>query len=240
MIYFDEEQKVFHIQTNDTSYIMQVLHTGHLASLYYGAILDINSGIKGLRVKHGIEVGGQVIYQSNDKTFNLNLEFLELPTYGKGDFREPMVHIRLNDGSRLTEFKYKSHTIGGKPIHTQMPETKANDKNVETLIITMEDIVNQIEIDLHYAIFYDQDIIARRALIRNQSKHNIMLEKALSMNLDLFDENYQLTTFDGAWIRERMIHKRKLSQGIIKIDSKKGVSSSDHNPFVVLSKDDTN
>ncbi len=240
MIFFDEEQNIFHIQTKQTSYIMKVLPTKHLATLYYGAILDLNSGTEGLRIKHEIEVGGQVVYEANDKTFNLNLEFLEVPTYGKGDFREPMLHIRLEDGSRLTQFLYRSHTIIDKPEFDEMPQTKANNQKVETLVITMVDTWNHLEVDLHYAVFIESDIIAKRAVIRNQSKQTILLEKALSMNLDLVDDDYQLTTFDGAWIRERMINKRKLGPGITKIDSKKGVSSSDHNPFVVVSKDDTN
>lgn len=240
MIYFDEELNVFHLQTNNTSYILQVLPSGHLGHLYYGEILDINSGIEGLRLKHQIEVGGQVIYLQGDKTFNLNLEFLEMPTYGKGDFREPMVHLRLNDGSRITDFKYLKHAIMDKPVLDGMPETKANAKKLETLVITLFDEHAKLEIDLHYTVFFDVDVIARRAIIRNLSKHNVILEKALSMNLDLFNEDYQLTTFDGAWIRERMMNKRPIGQGITKIDSKKGVSSSDHNPFIVVSENETN
>ncbi len=236
MIFIDEDKKVFHIQTLNNSYIFQVLESGHLANIFYGEIIDINSGVDNLKLSHKIEVGGQVIY-GNDKTFNLNLEFLELPTYGKGDFREPMAHIRLNDGSRLTDFHYKNHEIINKPTYKNMPQTRANKTDIETLIITMFDEVNKIEVDLHYSVFVDKDIIARRAIYRNKSKHNLILEKALSMNFDMFDENYHLTTFDGAWIRERMINTRKLEKGITKIDSKKGVSSSDHNPFIVVSED---
>ena len=240
MIYIDEEKQLFHIQTKNTSYIMNVLPSKHLGHLYYGQILDINNGIEHLEIKHNIEVGGQVVYHENDKTFNLNLAFLEMPTYGKGDFREPMVHIRLHDGSRITDFKYIGFVVTEKPVFKEMPETKSNNKHVETLIITVKDELQNIEMDLHYSVFVETDVIVRRVVIKNTSKKSIVLEKALSMNLDIQSDDYFLTTFDGAWIRERQLNSRKIEQGILKIDSKKGVSSSDHNPFIVLSKDQTN
>lgn len=240
MIYIDEEKQIFHIQTDNTSYIIRVLPSKHLGQVYYGEILDFNHPVQDLEIKHEIEVGNQVVYDENDKTFNLNLAFLEMPTYGKGDFREPMLHIRYDDGSRTSDFKYLNHKIIEKPLYKEMPETKANKDVIETLVITLKEEVKNIEVELHYSVFAKTDTIARRAIIKNTSKENLVLEKALSMNFDTFNDSYQLTTFDGAWIRERMINKRILEQGILKIDSKKGVSSSDHNPFIVLSKDETN
>ncbi|XMB72463.1 alpha-galactosidase [Mycoplasmatota bacterium WC30] len=240
MIYVDEEKLVFHIQTKNTSYIINVLASKHLGHLYYGDILDINYGVDNLDAKHNIEVGSQVIYKEDDKTFNLNLAFLEMPTFGKGDFREPMLHLRLNDGSRITDFHYLKHEVIKKPEFKEMPETKGYDKNIETLVITLRDEIAEIEVDLHYSVFTNSDSISRRAIIRNVSKNALTIEKALSMNLDIQSDNYQLTTFDGAWIRERMVNSQKIGQGIIKIDSKKGVSSADHNPFLVISQDTTN
>ena len=240
MIYIDGNKLLFHLQTEETSYIIRVLESKHLGLVYYGEILDINNDYHHLEVKHNIEVGSQVIYDDQDKTFNLNLAFLEMPTFGKGDFREPMLHIRLADGSRITDFKYIEHKIIEKPIFKEMPETKAYKSHIETLVITLKDEVNNILVDLHYSVFSKSNTISRRAIIKNISKKSIVLEKALSMNLDIHNDEYFLTTFDGAWIRERMINSRKLEQGILKIDSKKGVSSSDHNPFIVLSKDKTN
>ncbi|MBI9009527.1 MAG: alpha-galactosidase [Tenericutes bacterium] len=240
MIYIDKEKLLFHLQTENTSYVIKVLPSKHLGQVYYGEILDINNEINDLKPKHNIEVGSQVIYQEEDKTFNLNLAFLEMPTYGKGDFREPMLHLRLKDGSRTSDFLYLKHEVISKPIFDEMPETKANKTEVETLVITLRDDLLNIEVDLHYSVFPTVDVITRRAVIRNESSEPIILEKALSMNFDSFSDDYQLTTFEGAWIRERMINKRKVIQGITKIDSKKGVSSADHNPFVVISENEAN
>ncbi|PKK95167.1 MAG: alpha-galactosidase [Tenericutes bacterium HGW-Tenericutes-5] len=233
MIRYFETEKVFHLQTKNTSYILNILPSLHLGNLYYGAKVDEITDYKNLILKNNIEVGSQVIYEEKDKTFNLNTSFLELSTFGKGDFREPMCHFRLNDGSRLTDFKYKSHKILlEKPLLKGLPEVRTKDN--ETLIITMFDQVNNISIDLYYTVLINEDIIVRRAVIINNSGNDILIEKALSMNLDLNNKDYCLTTFDGAWIKERQLNTQTINPGIIKIDSKKGVSSSDHNPFIIL------
>ena len=179
MIYIDEQKKVFHLQTENTSYIVRVLDSLHLGQVYYGEILDINNEFEDLKPKHGIEVGSQVIYKKEDKTFNLNLVSLEMPTYGKGDFREPMLHIRFEDGSRTSDFLYLKHEIVSKPKFKEMPETKANNTNIETLIITLRDDVKKIEVDLHYSVFPVEDVITRRVVIRNESSKTLILEKAL-------------------------------------------------------------
>ena len=238
MIKFIEEKRIFHLQTKNTSYIINILPSNHLGNLYYGNKLDSNQDYHSLQLKHGIEVGSQVIYEKNDKTFNLNLAFLEAPTFGKGDFREPMCHIRLSDGSRITDFKYKSHEIlRNKPSFKEMPETR--DNSTETLIVHLIDNTFNLGIDLLYSLYEDEDILVRRAIISNISNDEVMLEKALSMNFDFANDDYCLRTFDGTWINERQINSQKINPGIIKVDSKKGVSSSDHNPLVVIHNEKT-
>ncbi|MFA7076523.1 MAG: alpha-galactosidase [Candidatus Izemoplasmatales bacterium] len=239
MLKIIENEKIFHLQTKNTSYILNVLPSGHLGNLYYGKIINDNQNYQNLILKHNIEVGSQVIYDEKDKTFNLNTSFLEAPTFGKGDFREPMLHFRLFDGSRITDFHYLSYEIKpNKTSFSSMPETR--DDSTETLIITLEDSHAKILLKLYYSLYEEEDVITRRAIIENYGEEDFIIEKGLSMNLDLNNDNYCLTTFDGTWIKERQINTQPINPGIIKIDSKKGVSSSDHNPFVVIHKNNTN
>ncbi len=228
------KEQIFHLQTNNTSYIIKVLPSKHLGNLYYGKKLDFDIDYQNLELKHKLEVGSQVAYSNEDKTFTLNTAFLEMPTFGKGDFREPMCHFRLNDGSRITDFLYQSHQIlENKPKFQEMPEAFGD--KINTLEIKLYDQASSLEVILYYSCFEDQDIITRRIVINNKSQNPVIVEKALSMSLDINNEDYSLTSFDGAWIKERQINQQKINPGIIKIDSKKGVSSADHNPFFVLS-----
>ncbi len=236
MISFNENKQYFHLRTEKTSYMINIYPTGHLGHVYYGSIIGDDVETEKMQPHFEIEVGNQVIYDKADKNFNLNLSLMEVSTYGKGDYRDPMLHFRLEDGSRLVNFTYKNHEIiKGKPEFPGMPETKANAQSkVSTLKITLQDTVAAIEVDLYYSVFDDLDIITRRCIIRNLDKQVLTIEKAMSMNIDFLNENFKLLSLDGAWIRERQITEHKLDFGVLKIDSKTGVSSNDHNPFIAI------
>jgi len=239
MIKFFEDKKLFHLQTKNTSYILQILPKGHLGCLYYGNKLDYDTNYAALELKHQIEIGSQVIYDSTDKTFNLNTAFLEMPTFGKGDFREPMAHFRFQDGSRLTDFLYLDYQITEeKPLFPEMPETRGDNK--ANLVINLVDNIRKLRMELYYSVYEEEDVITKRAVVINESEQDLTIEKIMSMNLDIIDDDYSLTSFDGAWIKERMINRQKIAPGIIKIDSKKGVSSADHNPFIIIANEKTN
>lgn len=240
MITYQEKEHFFHLATANTSYLMRVLSTGHLSHVYYGKRIDSIENITKIVIKDNIEVGAQVLYDEKDRTFNLNLTQLEISTFGKGDFRDPMLHFRLADGTRVTDFHYVSHEIlPEKPHFPEMPESfDSENQKSETLKITMKDPIADLEVDLYYSLFSEIDIITRRCVIRNGNKP-VMIEKAMSLNIDFSDHDFELLSLDGDWVRERHIHTRELTFGTTKIDSKKGVSSADHNPFIALKRKNT-
>lgn len=58
----------------------------------------------------------------------------------------------------------------------------------------------------------------------------------MSLNLDLPDKDYVWMQLSGAWARERHVKMRTLEQGITAIDSMRGNSSHEQNPFMVLKR----
>ena len=58
----------------------------------------------------------------------------------------------------------------------------------------------------------------------------------MSLSLDLPDRDYVWMQLSGAWSRERYVKERALEQGITAIDSMRGNSSHEHNPFMVLKR----
>lgn len=235
MLQFYEEEKSFYFHTNHSSYILMINEFGHLEHIYYGGKISKLKNIDDMRPKYEFELGSSVSYSKDAKGYSLNTRLLECSTYGKGDYREPTLHIELPNGSRTTDFVYQSHEILTKMAFPKMPQVTKE----ETLVITLFDKDANVSVKLYYSVFEEEDVIVRNLEVINHNQESIILDKALSFNLDLLNQNYTLSKLDGAWIRERHINDVLLTKGTVRIDSKKGVSSSDHNPFFMLKEQST-
>ncbi|MCM1989919.1 alpha-galactosidase [Oceanirhabdus seepicola] len=243
MIY--ENNKEFHLTTDKTSYIIKVLPSGHITNLHYGRKIKHRENFDSLYQNFNTPVGLEVNYSKYIDDFTLNTTKLELSTYGKGDFKEPSIHIEMENGSRVSDFIYESHKIfqgkykiEGLP-HTFENTTDQKGKNrdeVNSLEITMYDENSDVYVILQYSVFYYKDVITRSCRIVNGERGIIKIHKAMSMNIDLTHEDCELITLEGKWIREKHIQKQALSKGVYYLDSKRGVSGADHNPFMSIKK----
>ena len=90
-----------------------------------------------------------------------------------------------------------------------------------------------------YTIFSDYDAIARSVHIINKGRSALHLLTAMSLSMDFPDKDYTWMQLSGAWSRERYVKNRVLEQGITAIDSMRGNSSHEHNPFMVLKRPNT-
>ena len=174
----------------------------------------------------------------NDRTFSLGHIKLEYGTYGSGDYRHPAVEILQNDGSTYSDFQFTGYQVtSGKPKLPGLPATYTEqDGEAETLIITLKDTHTNLELHLLYTIFVEGGVIARSASISNQGDISVQVQTAMSLCLDLPDHDYEWMQFSGAWARERALHTRRLEYGIQAIDSTRGHSSHEQNPFIILKR----
>lgn len=235
MIEFDVTNRVFYLSSKNSSYIMMVNEHEHLEHIYYGSMVKNVKNVDDIRLKYEFELGSSTSYSDKNKEYCLNYKLLELSTFGKGDYREPTLHIELPDGSRTLDFKYLNHEIIRGYIIKGMPSSLKE----ETLVITLKDDVLNILVKMYYSSYFNEDILVRNLEIINNTDGLITLDKALSFNLDMINNNFKLSKLDGAWIRERHINDVNLTKGTVRIDSKRGVSSSDHNPFFIIKNDTT-
>ena len=237
-IVYHKQTQTFHLYNTKISYIMKVLKDGSLGQIYYGkAIKDRESFDHLLQVEHRDMAPCTF---EGDSNFSLEHLKQEYPSYGHGDLRHPAVDILQSNGSRIVEFLYDSYQIlPGKPKIKGLPACYVeNNDEAMTLIITLKDELLSLYIDLHYTIYNNYPVICRHAEYRNMGDQ-VVLQSALSMNLDLPDDQYTMIELTGAWARERSINKRKLSPGIQSIYSMRGTSSSNFNPFIALQRENT-
>jgi len=235
MIFINSNSE-FHLQNKKISYIFNVLKNGQLGHLYFGKKIKHRESFSHLYQENSSEVALSPNPIETAKGFSLDLCKQEFPSFGTGDFREPSIKVLQENGSRVTNFTYSSYeVIEGKPSIKGLPSTYSSDPNkAKTLVIKLVDELIKCEIYLNYTIYENSPIITRSVKIINRSKDELNLEKILSMSIDFSSSNYDLITFDGAWARERHINRRRLSSGKFTIDSKRGCSSSNHNPSLLL------
>ncbi len=236
-IVFEAKERIFHLKGKDFSYVMQIVREGYLAHLYWGRKLSNDRNSNPLVF---VSRGFSPNPDPADRTFSLDTLPQEYPAYGNTDFRSPAYQIQLENGSMITDLRYKRHIIiKGKPRLKELPAVYVeDDSEAETLEITLEDSLLNLEITLTYTTFEKYNVLSRSVFFQNKGKEKLKLLRALSMSVDFQDDRYDLLTLDGAHINERNIARRPIAPGIQAVESRRGASSHQHNPFFALLRKD--
>lgn len=238
-IIFHEQSKTFHLTNGKISYIFKILKNNQLGQLYYGHALKDRD-----EFDHLLELFPRPMSPCTfpgDLNFSLEHIKQEYPSYGSGDMRHPAFDILQKNGSRITDFQFKSYKIvNGKPSLEGLPATYVeSDDEAQTLFITLHDSVINTDIILSYTIFKNYNAIARNAKFVHHGSDPIVLDCAMSLNVDLPDSDYEMLELTGAWSRERTIETRKLCTGVQSVYSMRGCSSNNYNPFIALKRPET-
>lgn len=235
-IIFNESTKEFHLYNENISYLMKIMRNDQMGQLYFGKRIPQKENYDYLTENRYRPVTSYVF----DNEYSFTLEHLkqEYPSYGTTDYRMPALEILQPNGSRITDFRYISHKIyKGKPALKGLPATYTeSEEEADTLELVLRDELLQIEMTLLYTIFQKENAIARSVRFENKGREAYQLTRAMSLSLDLPDDEYEWIQFSGAWGRERYVKTRMLQQGIQSVGSTRGASSHHHNPFVMLKR----
>ena len=237
-IIFNKENRLFHIKSKKTSYVMRVLETGHLINLYWGRKINSNKIDYVVKKRH---CGSFLADLDNIDALHLEIIPQEYPSYGNPDLRSPAVQIKLANGTTVTDFRYYSHEIyNGKKALQGLPATYVeNEDEAETLEITLKDELAGLRVILSYTVFKNYDVITRSCKIINDSKEEVDVLRALSANVDFRHSDFDLIQLSGSWARERHIIRTPLRNGGQCVESRRGASSHAQNPFIALVSKDT-
>lgn len=233
-IHFHEDLGVFHLQSDRSSYVIELVRGVYPAHAYWGRRIRDN------RVGNLLERRGRASFSPTpfreDASFSLDSLPQEYPGYGSGDFRQPAYQVQLANGATVTEAEYVRHRIySGKPKLEGLPAVYTEqDAEADTLELELLDRVSGLTIYLSYTVMHAFDAITRSVSFRNDSKENITLLRAMSASVDMNHSRYDLLHLHGAWARERHVQRRRLSPGMQGIESRRGSSSHNHNPFLAL------
>ena len=177
----------------------------------------------------------------NDRTYSLDALPQEYPSLGTGDFRNYALNIENADGSQCCNPVYITHEIeAGKYTLKGLPFVRAEENEAETLKIILEDPVTKVELHLLYGVLEKEDIITRSVIIKNAGKAPVTVKKAQSACLDFLHGDYDLIKFHGRHAMERNMERMPVSHESIRIGSRRGTSSHQYNPGVILAGKNTN
>ncbi|WP_418851583.1 alpha-galactosidase [Ruminococcus sp.] len=232
-IFYNEKDKAFKLRANNTDYMMKVCEEGYLAHVYYGNKVPDEDLTYLLRLDES-----PFTPATNDRdraSFMDTLPF-EYPCFGLGDYRESAFKIMDADGMSTSDLRYVSHKMyEGKPKLEGLPATFATEESgCSTLEITMYDKYADIEVVLIYTAFDKLDVITRSAVITNKSEKPFKITRALSACVDFDTDKMDMITLNGSWARERAVERCRLHHGKQLVDSCRGESSHQNNPFVAL------
>lgn len=239
-ILFHEKSGEFHLFNDEISYIIKILPNRQLGQVYYGKRLRDRESFEHL-VEYSMRP--MVAWVGDLGRNDVSLEVLkqEYPSFGTSDFRNPAFEILQENGSHVSNFTYVSYEIcSGKPALAGLPATYTETpEEADTILFTLYDEVTQVELKLSYTVFRDYNAIARNAHFENKGGQALKLNSAMSFCLDLPGTDYEWMQFSGAWAREREPFVKKIGTGVTSVESMRGCSSPNQNPFVVIRKPDT-
>ena len=232
MIVYEAKTRSCIINGKNYSYIIYVNDAGYLQQLYYGAKLTVDDAEYLVR-----SFGKNATADDMNADMFTDSMALELGSFGKGDFRSATVIAEREDGALMSRFKYVKHTIfnGVANIKGQPCVRKAD----QTLTVTLKDDFSETEIYLNYTASDNSDVLIKNAEIRNTGKTGIKLKKAFSFctNLPDTDKQYYALRLAGSWASERRPIITPLTEGMLRLESTRGYSSHQMNPFMAILAD---
>lgn len=237
-ILFQQDERIFTLQTKQTAYQMKIDDFGYLLHLYYGG--KISGSMDYLLTYYDRGFSGNPYDAGSDRTYSMDVLPQEYPTTGTGDYRNSALVIRNHDESECCDLRYAGHEIRtGKYGLPGLPAVHANSREAQTLEIQLEDIVNGVQVRLLYGVLEEDDIITRSAQIINRGTGSVVVEKAASVCLDFVTGDYDLVSLYGRHAMERNMQRTPIAHGSQVIGSRRGSSSHQYNPAVIVADGNT-
>lgn len=234
-ISYNPETRIFKLDTENSTYALQINQGGYLVHLYYGKKLPTDQGLERLSFRGVYDSLSPQSPYVDDPYFSLDIAPLEYPCGGAGDMRIAALSVRGEAGNAVTDLHYESHRLlKGKPGLLGLPASFSQEDEAETLEIQLVDKVTGLHAYLLYTVFVGYEAIARSARLENKGESPAWLERAYSACLDLPSMDFDCVHLHGRWAKENTATRHPLHHGQQGIQSKRGMTGPNHNPFMAL------
>lgn len=210
-IVINELKNVFALQSKNNSYVFGIDNMGLVRHLYWGSKIE---NVDDFDMPTLVEVS------TNDPVFEITKE--EFPVYGSLRYKEHCLKASFIDGCRELVYSYEGYEVDGNE-----------------LVIKLKDIHYDFNMNLHYKVYEEYDLIERYVTIKNNSENVIEIEKVHSGQFHIPYEDLTFSNVHGHWGAEQQRFTQKVSYGKIVIENRRGISTHNHNQYFILDKNAT-
>ena len=209
------QRDVFLLSTKSVSYAFGVDDQGLVRHLYWGSRLG---SVEELEMPQLTEVS------TNDPVPEITPE--EFPVHGGLRYKESCLKAAFADGTRELVYRYCGYETGEAD-------------GCEELVVHLRDDHYDFFIDLRYRLYPEYDLMERNVVVKNGTAEPVQIEKLHSAQFHIPYENLNFSNVHGHWGAEQQRFVQKVSYGKILIESRRGISTHNHNPYFVLDRDAT-
>ena len=229
-ITYDAQQRTFHLCGRHFSYCLHVGTDGDLLCLYWGARLPSADITYLLDSYHD---GASFDMRTNRLPY-------DMPTRGTGWYGTPACGAINRDGNDVVSLKYAAHRMyPGKPMIRGLPATYAEDDNeAQTLVVVLKDELTGLVTECSYSVFEELDVLTRSMQCINEGTETLTLTHMQSASVPLFGRDYDLIHLKGGWARERAVVRSPIGEASVRIQSQRGASGHEENPFLCVLQPD--
>ena len=225
-IYINEEKRTFHLTAGGFSYVLYVDENKHLNNLYWGGKLpdgDFTYLMEGFW---------------DGASFDLKTARLphEVPTRGVGYYGMPAVGALTQNGDDVCVLTYDGYELyKGKKKLSGLPAVYTeDDTEADTLVITLSDKLTGLTVKLSYSVLNSFGALTRSMELVNGGEETLTLTHILSASVPLYGNDYDVIYLNGGWARERAVMRESVGYATTRIESQRGASSHENNPFLAV------
>ncbi|MFA6816019.1 MAG: alpha-galactosidase [Lentisphaeria bacterium] len=238
-ILFESKNRIFKLDTQDTTYVIQINPYNRICHLYYGAKISEFENLFQIYNFKNFSTPPSTTGELNSVSHDQLMQ--EYSGANTGDFRSTAIAIQTTNGAYAADYRYTSYKItNDTPSLTSLPcAFRADNPEVQTLEIHSIDPSTQTECILYYTVFPECNTIVRSVKLKNNGLKPVIIQKIFSAQLDLPDHHYDFINFFGSWGRERHPDRTPLHHGSQNVASLRGSSSHQNNPAIILAQPTT-
>lgn len=149
---------------------------------------------------------------------------LAYSVHGQPCYKEPGLVVAYADGSSITRLAWQ---------HDRTETTR----DTATLTLVFADRAAGLVVEHRFVVHAEYGIVVRDTRVTNEGSQVFRVERVASATLGLPPAHYTAWTLHGRWGGEYSLTRRDLAAGKLTIESRRGFTSHEANPWFALTRD---